>query len=94
MFQVLNLLWLSGIIYGYWNKPGSYCYVYLKYNSTGNPLLRYSLIKNKRLQGKDLYNLKYLEPNTLYILWTDLGCISNTDCINLGKGGHLIAKLF
>lgn len=98
IFLVLNKLVREGFIYGF-TPDGLYdVKVFLKYNSTGKPIIfnlervskssRRCFIKVHQLQN-------YLKPtdNSVFFLTTSKGILTNKEALLLNIGGEILFKI-
>lgn len=89
---LLNVLWASGIIYGYFfGFVRGYCLVFLKGFYQDNFWLLNSVIYKKQyLSLTKLKNLQKQQPSIFCLLHTVKGVLPNNICILFGCGGLLL----
>ena len=102
LLNILKLFLKQNVINGFYEN-NNYYYIYLKYNSSGEPVIKDLKIFNKRpfdnvFTSEELKTKKYIkkflnfdfEKSSFYVFSTNIGLISYTEAISLNVGGQLL----
>jgi ribosomal protein S8 len=93
-FDLLNLLWKNGFIYGYNCTAEGKVTVFLKYLQSGVGLFsKVVCLKKQKVSLRQLKSLYTLNKNDYYLVLTSTGVSSIDHCISVNISGFLIARL-
>lgn len=92
-FDLLNLLWKNGFIYGYNCTEEGKVTVFLKYLQSGAGLFsKVVFLKKQKVSLRQLKSLYALNKNDCYLVLTSTGVSSVDHCISGNISGYLIAR--